>query len=719
MIRNLKQTLASIGAKIILPYVVLSLVVAAVGAYIVTQLVVGSVQERVENQLLDAGRSVAQQIVADEDRRLGVLRLLAAGEGIPEALVNGEFDTLQELVSSVAMSERATAVYMLNQQGVAVVSWRDDEQSENEPLTNVDFSSQPDVMWVLEGNIDEYGNKRIFLVDESPDYLLFTVAPVIANGEVVGAALVGTSLRELALNLAAISLAHVTFYNQQGVALATSMAGEPDVTLPALAGTAEQYGAVLERLQAAEEVESVVLANENDQAFLSQVEVLSQVYLVAFGDWRLRAQSFGLFSMGLSADFITTRTTTSRNLFFVMFVVLTFAVFIIGLLLARRITEPLKRLVVVSTAVSQGDLEQRTNISQQDEIGVLATSFDTMTQNLAQRNRQLVEQKSELEAILNSIADAVIVIDNDNEIVASNPAADKLLNHINSSQNGSNTATYLQSSKAIIQSDLNVNTLMSIDTDAPRPTRFRVGSRVFGISASPFKSPEGSELGRVVVLRDETRQVESEQLKDGFITSISHELRTPLTSMKGYIHLLNSKNADNLTTQQKQFVEILQNSTELIVNHVNKLIDITSIQEGSLRLKKKHHSFTEIVNSRANEWRSQMQNKGLNFEVTLAPDLWIMADRARLDWAIDNILRNAHVYTLEGGKVTVCLFQKDDLACLQIVDTGVGISEVDQPYIFTRFYRAQNELTLNVPGLGIELYVAKSIVQAHDGRIWV
>ena len=59
------------------------------------------------------------------------------------------------------------------------------------------------------------------------------------------------------------------------------------------------------------------------------------------------------------------------------------------------------------------------------------------------------------------------------------------------------------------------------------------------------------------------------------------------------------------------------------------------------------------------------------------------------------------------------------LACLQIVDTGVGISEVDQPYIFTRFYRAQNELTLNVPGLGIELYVAKSIVQAHDGRIWV
>jgi signal transduction histidine kinase len=96
-----------------------------------------------------------------------------------------------------------------------------------------------------------------------------------------------------------------------------------------------------------------------------------------------------------------------------------------------------------------------------------------------------------------------------------------------------------------------------------------------------------------------------------------------------------------------------------------------------------------------------------------------MADRMRLEWAIDNVLRNAHHYTLSSGEVTVRLSSEGDQARLTVRDTGVGISTVDQPYIFSRFYRAQNELTLNVPGLGIELFIAKSIIDAHNGRIWV
>jgi signal transduction histidine kinase len=261
---------------------------------------------------------------------------------------------------------------------------------------------------------------------------------------------------------------------------------------------------------------------------------------------------------------------------------------------------------------------------------------------------------------------------------------------------------------------------MALDTTNVDITRFRVGGRIFGISVSPFKTPTGAELGRVIVLRDVTRQAEAEQLKDGFITSISHELRTPLTSMKGYIHLLSSKNSSNLTEQQAKFIEIIQNSTELLATHVNKLIDITSIQDGSLKLKKQRESLTEIVHQQADDWRKRMESKGLEFQVDLdEASLWVMIDRIRLDWAIDNILRNAYQYTLKDGKVSVQLFPYNERACLTIRDTGVGISSVDQPYIFSRFYRAQNELTLSVPGLGIELFIAKSIIDAHGGRIWV
>ena len=721
MISNFKQIAASIGAKIILPYFILTLVVAAIGAYIVTTLVASTVTERFENQLLDAGRIVAENIVMDEETRLKVLRTIATTEGVPEALAGGDVETLASRVEVLAVNERATAVSVVNLDALEVAGWRQSpDQTVGVPSTNADFSPYEDVQQVLSGQVDDFSDRRVFLAEVSSELMLFTVAPVILNNEIVGAAIVGTNLQQLAIDLSGLSLARITLYDREGRVLATALGGEvEDGTIPdSLEGSPEQYTVVLERLRESPEQVDVIIANENEQVLLRRTEVLNQEYLLAYGNWRLRGQSFGLFSVALPTNFITRTVTTNQTWLAIIFFVATLAVFLVGILLAQRITKPLKRLVVVSTAVAQGDLNQSTEIERNDEIGVLANSFDIMTRRLAERNRQLVEQASKLEAILNSISDAVIVFDNDNQIVATNPAAQNLLKHL--TYHNDTPATYLQSSNANIQSGLRVDTLMALDTMAISTTRFRVGGRIFGISASPFKTPTGTELGRVIVLHDVTRQAEAEQLKDGFITSISHELRTPLTSMKGYIHLLSSKNSSNLTEQQAKFIEIIQNSTELLATHVNKLIDITSIQDGSLKLNKRRESLTEIVIHQTNEWRKQMESKGLTFQVDLDEDsLWVIIDRIRLDWAIENILRNAYQYTRKDGKVIVRVFPQNGHACLTIRDTGVGISAVDQPYIFSRFYRAQNELTLSVPGLGIELFIAKSIVEAHNGHIWV
>jgi len=721
MISNLKQIAASIGAKIILPYFILTLLVAAVGAYIVTTLVASTVTERFENQLLDAGRIVAENIVMDEEARLKVLRTIATTEGVPEALAVGDVETLARRVEAIAINEGATAVSVVNLEALEVVGWRQSpDQTVSVPSANADFSPYADVQRVLAGQADDFSDRRVFLAEVSSELMLFTVAPVILNNGIVGAVIVGTNLQQLAIDLSGLSLARITLYDREGRVLATALGGEvEDGTIPdSLEGSPEQYTVVLERLRESPEQVDVIIANENEQVLLRRTEVLNQEYLLAYGNWRLRGQSFGLFSVALPANFITRTVTTNQTWLAIIFFVATLTVFLVGIFLAQRITKPLKRLVVVSTAVAQGDLNQSTEIERNDEIGVLANSFDIMTRRLAERNRQLVEQASKLEAILNSISDAVIVFDNDNQIVATNPAAQNLLKHL--TYHKDTPATYLQSSNANIQSGLRVDTLMALDTMAISTTRFRVGGRIFGISASPFKTPTGTELGRVIVLHDVTRQAEAEQLKDGFITSISHELRTPLTSMKGYIHLLSSKNSSNLTEQQAKFIEIIQNSTELLATHVNKLIDITSIQDESLKLNKRRESLTEIVIHQTNEWRKQMESKGLTFQVDLDEDsLWVIIDRIRLDWAIENILRNAYQYTGKDGKVIVRVFPQNGHACLTIRDTGVGISAVDQPYIFSRFYRAQNELTLSVPGLGIELFIAKSIVEAHNGHIWV
>jgi two-component system phosphate regulon sensor histidine kinase PhoR len=96
-------------------------------------------------------------------------------------------------------------------------------------------------------------------------------------------------------------------------------------------------------------------------------------------------------------------------------------------------------------------------------------------------------------------------------------------------------------------------------------------------------------------------------------------------------------------------------------------------------------------------------------------DSWIYGDRNRLIWAIDNLLSNAHNYTLPGGRVEVRAFQEDNEARLDVSDTGVGVATADQPYLFTRFFRAHNELTFSVRGVGLGLFITRSIVEAHHG----
>jgi PAS domain S-box-containing protein len=713
---NILQKLrSSIGAKIILPYFILTLVVAAVGAFIITRVVVESLQERFENQLIDAGRVVSERIVTDESNRLQVLRVIANTEGVDGALMAGDRDQLNDLVPQIVANSAADAAALVNLQGLEVYGW---QRVLGDPLGatsfDTDFSQVADVNLVLQGVVDEVGDKRVFLAQSPSGWVLYTAGPVSLDGEIVGAVLVGTAVRRMVTELTETAVARVTFYDQQGNVIDTTLKDEE--TTVNLQGSPEQYETAVQFLRESPEQYSVVIASSVEgNVLLSRVSAFSQDYLLAYGDWRLRNQSFGLFSVALPETFINRTTNINRTTLSVIFSIATIAVIVIGLLIARLITTPIQRLVTVSTAVAGGNLEQQTGIKRSDEIGILASSFDIMTLRLAERNRQLIEQASKLEAILHSIADGVIVFDNERQIISSNPAAERILGYL--SENGHSPSTYLQSSNSQIASTVTTEKLLDLD-EALSPSRFRLGGRVFSASVAPVQTPIGDELGRVVVLRDVTRQAEAEQLKDGFITSISHELRTPLTSMKGYLHLLLTRGTSNLTTQQVKFVEILQNSTEQLVSQVNKLIDITSIQEGSLKLDKQPVSLTALVTKLTSNWEDKMKSKDLNFVLQIPPnDLQVVADGERLSWALDNIVRNAHVYTHPGGQVEVCLSEAKGYAYMEVRDTGVGISAADLPHIFTRFYRSQNELTLKVPGLGIELFIAQSIVLAHNGRI--
>jgi signal transduction histidine kinase len=718
---SLSRLTTGIGTKIVLPYLLLTLFVAGVGAYVLTNLVTSSMYERFHNQLLDAGRVVSESMVRYEEDRLAVLRTVAGTQGVPGALADGDRESLTDLVPQILANSKSDAVELLDNKGLEVYGWQrppDQDGGDAEERSGADFSQLEDVRLVLGGHVDEFGEKRTLLGQTPYGLMVFTVGPVYREGELIGAAMVGTYVSELLADLTESAVAKVTLYDRNGTVVDTTLGGGQESIAWALRESPEQYERVMALLAETPNRYQAVVAEAEDQVRLRQVDTLGQQYVLAFGDLRLRDQSFGLFSVALPSNFIVSTAATSRRVLSLVFAVATVAVISVGFIIARRIVRPLNRLVETSVAVAAGDLDQRTGIQRSDEIGSLASSFDVMTERLAERNRELVEQASKLEAILDSIADGVIVLDMEGRIITSNPAAQQVLTDMASNFH----AGPLRELPSAFYRDIDeVSELEQLPAPGmlQKPQRYRVGSRVLSALAAPAMTPDGDELGTVVVLRDISREVESEQLKDEFITNISHELRTPLTAIKGYTDLLLLTSDGSLDERRTEFVQTIGDNTNQLLRHINTLIDISQVQVGNLGLEKDRLRFSELVGEVVEKWREPLETKGLALRVrSSGGSLWVQGDRERLIWAVDNLLSNAHNYTLPGGRVEVRVFEEDNHACVDVTDTGVGVAIADQPYLFTRFFRAHNELTFSVRGVGLGLFITRSVVELHGGRVW-
>ena len=702
------QWLRSIGSKIIVPYTVLTLIIAAIGAFVVTNLVTGSLSERFQNQLLDAGRIVAESMVDEEESRLAVLRVVSNTKGVAEAIINNEQETLANLVPQVVANNSMDAVYLLNAEGMEVFGWqRARTANDTELRSGANFAEFELVQQILRGEDDGFGTKKTFVAQSSNDFMVFTIGSIQQDGVIVGAVMVGMELQQLVDKLAQNSVAKVTLYLPNGDVLATTFAE----TYPALQESDGQYAEIIDLLSHETAENYVVVTSSDSQVPLRQIEIHNQQYQLAYGDWRLRSTSFGLFSIALPSNFIVSTTATSRNQLSAVFSLAAVSVLALGYVIARRIVIPVNRLVAVSTAVTQGDLNQRSGINSKDEIGVLAHTFDTMTDHLAARNRQLQEQASNLQAILHSIADAIIVLNNDNKIIATNPAGQALLDRHYYTNDAEDNQVSKETIKTIFYAE-------ALPPNQPKP-QYQIGEQVFSAVTSIVKTPTGKQLNRVIVLRDITREAEAEGLKDGFISNVSHELRTPLTSIKGYIELLSMTGQTNLDERQRQFLEKVRSNTDTLTGHVNKLIELSELQNGTLKLNCKPENVTRLLSEKTATWQEKMGEKDLALTIALPDeDLNITGDAQRLKWVLDNLLDNAYQYTKEGGHVKIHAYRENGDVRIDVSDNGIGISPTDQPFLFTRFFRAQHQQNINQAGVGMGLYIVRSLVELHGGTVW-
>jgi signal transduction histidine kinase/CheY-like chemotaxis protein len=244
--------------------------------------------------------------------------------------------------------------------------------------------------------------------------------------------------------------------------------------------------------------------------------------------------------------------------------------------------------------------------------------------------------------------------------------------------------------------------------------------RVIKSGTSPVLDEAGNYIGCVVSLRDVTAERDMDLMKNEFVSTVSHELRTPMTSIKGYVELLLDGEAGELNEVQSEFLGIVKENSDRLVDLINELLDISRIESGRIHLTIQPLDMGELIAGAVGTFKTAIEGNGLTLAVDVPEKLpRVAGDRDRVGQVLNNLISNAIKYSPDGGTITVRVARDGREQRVSVTDTGIGIPREDREKIFTQFHRVDSSLARQVGGSGLGLAVSKKIINLLGGRIWV
>ncbi len=360
-----------IRLKIVLPYLLLSLLLALGAAYLITQIVFDSLEERFTNQLIESGKLASEWVFREEERMLSSIRLLANASGVPEAIQARQAERLRELTFGIVVDNREEAVEILDDQGYLLLSMRH-RQGGN--LEEYEFAKEGDrsftkwefVSKVVNHQPDDFSDKYSGLIETDLGSFFYIASPVLdESGQQVGTLLVGKSLATLTRQIREETLAQVTLYSFSGRTLQSTFSQPSDLE-----------GAHV----------SQALGNQ-DQASLSrnlrELQISNIDYQEIVGPWEVRDNTdIGVLGIALPKTFYVQPDRVTRIQIMGLVGITFFFVILMGVNLARIITQPLISLVQASSQVSKGNLQVQVKPRSNDEVAILTHAFNQMVNNL-------------------------------------------------------------------------------------------------------------------------------------------------------------------------------------------------------------------------------------------------------------------------------------------------------------------------------------------------
>lgn len=348
------------------------------------------------------------------------------------------------------------------------------------------------------------------------------------------------------------------------------------------------------------------------------------------------------------------------------------------------------------------------------------------SEHLGSMLREQQIEASRSRAILEAVADGVLVTDSQNRVTLFNVSAERILG-LSSRQVIGRSLDHFSG----LFSNSGVDWLETIrrwsqSPDGSRGTESFAeqieldNGRIVAVHLAPVFWRQGF-LGTVSIFRDITHEIQVDRLKSEFVANVSHELRTPMTSVKGYVEIMLMGAAGELNPQQAHFLKIVKSNTERLMVLVNDLLDISRIESGRVSLSVQPLDLRVIAKEVIADLkkRSQDENRPMMFSLEAQEGMSLAeGDMERVRQIVNNLVCNGYLYTPDNGCVTVKIQEVGQEIQVDVIDNGIGIAPELQNRIFERFYRGEDSLVLASAGTGLGLAIARSLVEMHHGRIW-
>ena len=563
------------------------------------------------------------------------------------------------------------------------------------------------------------------------------------NGSFVGTIGMDVTLTKIAKNIedySPIESSYAFLIDNQGRAIALPNQGYADILGrkpkkgefgPNLQKVTGDFSAVLKQMQAAKKGFTTVKTKSND-------------LYVAYAPLEGTSFSLGIVAkervlLGVVSDLEAQVQKSTNQVLYLQ--ILPFAalilamVWILGFLYIRYITGPIIALTAKTKRLTQGTLNQEIQEIEvgaaNNEVGTLATAFNTMLRELAASYKALEHKVFELgiakakdEAILNSIGDGLVVIDTEGTILLINNIATNILGFDPGSE-GKNIGSreiFDTQGNPLPQEERPMRLAMATGNKvnreimaAPKGNDKKV---VLNVTATPVIE-NGKTIGAIAIWRDVTKEKEVDRMKTEFISIASHQLRTPLSAIKWFSEMLLHGDAGKMPDEQNEFVKNIYSSTNRMIELVNSLLNISRLESGRILVEPVPTDLKELVTSLVNDLKGRTEERQQQFTIDVEDNLpKVPLDPRLISQVYINLITNSIKYTPKGGVISVKISRKDKEIISEVKDNGYGVPAAEQKKMFKKFFRGTNVVPVETDGTGLGMYLAKSIIESSNGRIW-